>query len=43
MAKTSLNALAQAKHTAIEFAKDHPVYATLIALEILAIFDAMGG
>lgn len=37
MAKASLNMLAQAKHTAIRFAKDHPVYITLIALGILAI------
>lgn len=37
MAKASLDALAQAKHTAVGFAEDHPVYATLIALGILAI------
>ncbi|EED23179.1 conserved hypothetical protein [Talaromyces stipitatus ATCC 10500] len=37
MAKASLDALAQAKDTAIGFAEDHPVYATLIALGILAI------
>ncbi|KAL1874567.1 hypothetical protein Plec18167_005798 [Paecilomyces lecythidis] len=37
MAKASFDALAQAKDAAIGFAEDHPVYATLIALGILAI------
>lgn len=37
MAKASSDALIQAKDAAIGFAKDHPVYATLIALGILAI------
>lgn len=37
MAKASTDALAQAKDAAIGFAEDHPVYATLIALGILAI------
>lgn len=37
MAKASADALTQAKDAAIEFAENHPVYATLIALGILAI------
>ena len=37
MAKASTDALTQAKGAAIEFAENHPVYATLIALGILAI------
>lgn len=37
MAKASLDALKQAENAAIGFAKEHPVYATLIALGILAI------
>ncbi|KAL4869117.1 hypothetical protein BDV12DRAFT_168292 [Aspergillus spectabilis] len=37
MAKASSDALAQAKDTAISFAKNHPVYATLIVSGILAI------
>jgi hypothetical protein len=37
MAKASSDALAQAKDAAIGFAENHPVYATLIALGILAI------
>lgn len=37
MAKASSDALAQAKDAAISFAENHPVYATLIALGILAI------
>lgn len=37
MAKASFDALKQAEDAAIGFARDHPVYATLIALGILAI------
>jgi hypothetical protein len=37
MAKASFKALTQAEDAAIGFAKDHPVYATLITLGILAI------
>ena len=37
MAKASANALTQAKDATIEFTKNHPIYATLIALGILAI------
>ena len=37
MAKASSDALAQAKDAAVGFAEKHPVYATLIALGILAI------
>jgi len=37
MAKASADALAQAEDAAFGFAKDHPVYFTLIALGILAI------
>lgn len=37
MAKAASDALTQAENAAIGFAKEHPVYATLIALGILAI------
>lgn len=37
MAKAASDALTQAKDAAIGFAEEHPVYATLIALGILAI------
>jgi hypothetical protein len=37
MAKAASDALTEAKNAAIGFAEDHPVYATLIALGILAI------
>ncbi|PLN84727.1 hypothetical protein BDW42DRAFT_162052 [Aspergillus taichungensis] len=37
MAKASSDALAQAKDAAIGFAEEHPVYATVIALGILAL------
>ncbi|KAL4909234.1 hypothetical protein BDW74DRAFT_146219 [Aspergillus multicolor] len=37
MAKAASDALAQAKDAAIDFSTEHPVYATLIALGILAV------
>lgn len=37
MAQAATNALAQSKEAAASFATDHPVYATLIALGVLAL------
>ncbi|KAJ5543318.1 hypothetical protein N7535_005746 [Penicillium sp. DV-2018c] len=37
MARAAAEAAAQSKDAAIEFATDHPVYATLLALGILAL------
>lgn len=37
MARAAANAVSQSKDAAIDFATDHPMYATLIALGVLAI------
>jgi hypothetical protein len=37
MAQAAADAVAQSKDAAISFAKDHPVYATLLALGVLAL------